>query len=371
MYAAAVELKPNEQEARRKLGQIEDTLAEIAKEKARAELLDSLTSMADVALANQLLEVAMSDYQQASTLSTGDESYYLNRQIQYIGQEVIRQDSLARVNQRAKQVNAAVDAYHQGNEALKYQNYPVALANLNLFLRLADPDAFAQSEYNLEPLKNFATVKARDIENYLARQKADSAVADTSRREQPKNETYITLLFYPNPKDPGLESVYAKHPEIDFNAPPDEQQFDTIADYSVESKLVSREIMSLRPEMSLVDSSNQIKLICQNIEFAGEKVYYKFLVQNYGSTEFLTGKMVLTYHKKDGTDARILPNYIASFPIILGGRQKVLVYMAKAVPVANDERLTFDMSDRLNQVNLSVSITGELYNQKQVAGNKR
>jgi tetratricopeptide (TPR) repeat protein len=370
MYAAAVELKPNEQEARNKLAEIENKLAEIAKEKERTELLDSLTSMADIALANQLLEVAMSNYQQAVTLSTGDESYYLHRQIHYIEQEVVRQDSLARLQQRAKQVDAAVNAYEQGKEALKYLNYEVALANFNLFLNLADSDMFALSEYNLEPMMKFTTAKVHDIEDYLARKNANTAIVDTSRLVRPKNETFTTLLFYPNPKDPGLETVYAKHPEIDFNAPPDDQRFDTIADYSVESKLISREIMSLKPEMNVTDSTSQVKLICQNIEFKGSKVYYKFLVQNYDSTEFLTGKMILTYHRRDGTEIEVLPNYVANFPIILAGRQKVLVYLAKLIPVANDENLTFQMSDRLNRMTLSLSIPGELYNQKQVALSK-
>ena len=124
--------------------------------------------------------------------------------------------------------------------------------------------------------------------------------------------------------------------------------------------------MSLKPELELADSSNGVKLICQNIHLKQNNVYLKFLVQNYDSTEFLTGKMLLSYKPRGSKDSvKFYPNYVASYPIILGGRQKVLVYVARLTTITDEENLKFEMVDRLDKLKLAVTIPGAAYNKAQ------
>jgi hypothetical protein len=126
---------------------------------------------------------------------------------------------------------------------------------------------------------------------------------------------------------------------------------------------ITKELIAEKPELSFFDSVNNTKLICQGIKFMKEKAYYKLLIQNNDTTDFLTGTMVLNQLKKDGSIVKNYPDYISAFPIVLPGKEFFIVYAAKDLEVSDDETLKFEMNDRLKKIKLGISIPGKAYNE--------
>ncbi|MGN6351885.1 MAG: hypothetical protein ACTHLB_00760, partial [Parafilimonas sp.] len=230
-----------------------------------------------------------------------------------------------------------------------------------------DSATLEQSQYNLVNITKYVRTVITNIQDELERKSVAVTNKDTVRVKAPVAYAYYApAIYYPNPKDPALGYVYRKYPDINFFSSPTDQKFDSLLNFNVQSNLIGREIMSLKPELELMDSSGNVKLICQNIDFKHNNVYFKFLVQNYDSTEFLTGRMLLSYKPNSSKDSiKLYPNYVASYPIILGGRQKVLVYVARPAAIADEENLHFELVDRLDKLKLDVTIPGSAYNKEQ------
>ncbi len=361
-FVEASELKPNEAEPKMKLNEIDKIISDSLNVKILADQYDSLTATADNALATQEYTIALENYKEARKINP-DQSYYLEKQINYIEVLVAKRDSVAYKEKKEKEM---MSAYNSGIEALKYLRYDDAVLYFNQFIGLADSTIVVNnSAYNIDNLVNFAKTKISDIKAYIIRTKLASEKKDTPHLKINNNINSLSgvTLYYPNPKDPSLNEIYVKYISVDFNSPPAGQLWDTI-DFSVENKLISREIMAEPAALNLTEGSNNLKLICENISFRETKVYFKFLIQNNDSIEFLTGSMLLSNYTKDGKIVNLLPVYIADFPIILSGKEKLVVYVTKIFSISNEENLTFEINDRLNKRKLLLNIPAAIYNQQ-------
>ena len=371
MFSEAAGIKPDEPEAKNKIVMIDSELAEIAQKQIIQNKADSLIANGEIAMATQLYPLAIDNFKAATALNLPEQQYYLQRQVSYI-QDQLNILERQRQNEALKQhFDSAMAAYRQGNDSLQYLKYNAVIFYYEKFLSIVgnmDSATLKSSEYNQLPkIIDYVRIKISSIKDNLSKANNIAANKDTVHAKAPVAYAYYApAIYYPNPKDPALGYVYRKYPDINFFSSPTDQKFDSLLNFNVQSNLIGREIMSLKPELELMDSSSNVKLICQNINFNHNNVYFKFLVQNYDSTEFLTGRMLLSYKPRGSKDSvKLYPNYVANYPIILGGRQKVLVYVARPATITDEENLHFEMVDRLGKLKLELMIPGSAYNKGQ------
>ncbi|HEX5150736.1 MAG TPA: hypothetical protein VFW07_04780 [Parafilimonas sp.] len=370
MYSEASALRPDETEAKNKLAAIDSELVEIAEKQAIQNKSDSLITSGEIALAAQQFPLALDNFRDAIALNLPEQQYYLQRQVSYVQDQLKIAEQQRQNEQLKRNFDTAMAAYRTGKDSLKYLNYDAVLFYFRKFMSIVgnmDSATLESSEYNLSNISKYVRNEISNIEDHLSRQNIAAAGKDTTRAMEPGNYgSYALAIYYSNPKDPGLDYVYKKYPDIDFYSSPPDQHFDTLLNYNIQNNLISREIMSLKPDLELTDSSNGVKIICQNIVGKHNYVYLKFLVQNYDSLEFLTGKMLLSYKPHDNKDSvKLYPNYVANYPIVLGARQKVLVYVTKPKTIGDNENLRFELVDRLDKRKFAISIPGSIYNKEQ------
>jgi tetratricopeptide (TPR) repeat protein len=372
-YVSANALKPNETEPVNKISAIDDTLNVVAAQKQMRGMSDSLITIAEIALADSDYAVSVERFNDALKLNPADPDY-INKQIIYAKYQLKRQEDLnnqtKKTEEQQKKLDDAINLYTQGKAAVNTRNYDSALIYLQQFLNVTDTLGFTSDEYDLSSLIKYSKSKVSDIKSYLERQK--NLPKDTAIHKLPDVSTLPgkTIITYYNPKDPKLEPIYKKYPDIDFTRAPDEQRFDSISDYSIENKLISKNVMTAASIDISENSNSGIKLICQNIVFIGQKVYIKLMLQNAAAPEFLTGNMQLIQKLQDGSSIKLLPNYIAGYPIILTNQQKIIVYVTKAKEISDNDSLDFEVADRLNQIKISVTIPGSIYNQEKKKSSK-
>jgi tetratricopeptide (TPR) repeat protein len=365
MFSAS-ELKPNEASPKNKIDEIDAKLKEIAFLEEQKKLSDSLSDLGDLAIIDSAYNAALDYYTRALACNQKEHEQYLTGQVNYVQKQLALKDSaIVRVKRQEYQqikVNELEDIYHRAMDSISTRNYAAALIYFNQFIDSANNLDFVPEDYDVARFVSFAQKKVIDINESLEREK--NKVGTT---QKPPDKTTLPsrkIIFYPNPKDPKLDPIYRKYPAIDFNRPPDNQLFDSISDYSVENRLISKEFMAVK-SLSLSESGDSgIVLTCQNIFFRGSKMYLKLMIQNLTQTEFLTGRMDLIEKRPDGKDVYILPNYIAGYPIILPYQQKVIVYVTKNKEIPDNGHLYFDVIDRLNKIRVAIDIPGAVYNRE-------
>ena len=119
------------------------------------------------------------------------------------------------------------------------------------------------------------------------------------------------------------------------------------------------------PLLNLADSSNYVKLICQDISFIGTNAYVKMLVQNYSLSEsFLTDTLRVSIKKNNGSVKKLDQRFISNFPVVLPQEELVLVYFADAsIAVDPDDIFILQMEDKLKQTKLMIQVPWSVYKQ--------
>jgi tetratricopeptide (TPR) repeat protein len=350
-YTEALALKPNDDEAKNKLDLIEKKagLVDVSSK------YDSAMSRGNIAMADKNYTVALENYKQAVKLKPLERTAL--SQLQYT-QQLATRDSLEQAEKqrvainkiqeevRKKRFDDGMGAYVLYENAAQISNYEDQLTYLKHFLNVI-PDASELNTYqfNASAKIDFAKKKIQTIRDYLTRI---------------KGSTYqLEAIPYLN------QDLEKKYESINFSAPPDEQVMEKIDTPAYnESIKFGKDILAQKPRLSLQDSSNNIKLTCESISFKGDKVCYRFKIQNNSTDEFLTGPMQLSAIKKDGSVIKENADYISSFPIVLPGKEFFLVYQTKDVAVTDKDALYFELSDRLKKTKLKVDVPGIVYNKE-------
>ena len=331
---------------------------------------DSLINVGDAALADSDYITALDNYKRAHEIKQLDTAYYyINQQISYLEKEIPIRDSINKQRkleaEHQRNVEYAVSIYKQAQDSVRFGNFEFASLYFKQFINFIDSLHLTSDQYDFDKMINYANTKVNAIQIHIDTINAKKLRGDTLTPKLPAaiNRPDITLIYYPNPKDPGLDTIYKKYPAINFNIPPDNQLFDSI-DLSQETKLKSKDIMSATPSAIATTDYNGIRLVCNNIIFKNNKVYFKCMLYNFSSDEYLTGTMLIT-QRQAGNSVGILPVYISAYPIILPGEQKVIVYVTKDKVIADDSNLEFEISDRLNKNKIKITIPASVYNTQQ------
>ncbi|MDB5246235.1 MAG: hypothetical protein JWQ40_629 [Segetibacter sp.] len=353
-YLEAAEFKPAEQEPKIKLEFIEKQLAGID---VNAKY-DSAMAKGNLALGDKNYPLALQFYREAQNAKPLEGSILNN--INYV-RGLIASDSTQQANAQRqaeikvqeevikKRFDQGMYAYTQYEIAAQTANFEEQLIYLKQFLNtIPDNTILDQHRFDAGAKIVFAKKKIQTIREYLARTKGSSY--------QVEEIPYL---------DQELEKKYEA---INFTAAPDGQGYSATdsADYNENIKL-SKELLATNARLDLLDSSNNVKLGCQSISFKGEKAFFKFVVQNNDTEEFLTGAMLLSLIKKNGATTKIYPRYVYPFPIILPGKGFSILYVAKDQEVKDDDKLSFELNDRLKKKKLTISIPGNIYNQEKKA----
>jgi hypothetical protein len=230
-------------------------------------------------------------------------------------------------------------------KAAQVSDYIMELAYLKAFLNII-PDASELSQYqgNPDQMIDDAKTKIQQIREYLTRTKGSKYQAEAV--------PYLNV------------ELEKKYEDINFSILPDGQKIDSVDSTTNENYInISNQLLLEKPQMSLADTSTKIKLTCVAIKFIKGETFYKFRIENNDTAEFITGPMQMILIKRGAEPVKMNANFISSFPIVLVGKEYYLVYAAKDVPVSDEDRLYFQLIDRLKKYNLKVSIPGQLYNQ--------
>jgi|GEM_PF-3146761 len=349
-YTKASELKSTEPEPKDRLDFIEKRIVGTDVDSK----YDAAVAKGNTALAEKNFPVALENYLEAQKVKPL-EAYALN-QVRAV-QDLITRDSIIQAESqrkeaikveeevRRKRFEEGMTAYANYEIAAQIANYEDQLLNLKHFLNII-PDASELNTYqfNAGAKIDFAKKKIDAIRAYLTRTKG----------------SYYQLEAIPYLS----KDLEKKYESINFTAPPEEQAFIKInSDGYNESIKTGKELLAEKPRLTIADSSANIKLTVQAISFKEGDAYFKFVITNNSSAEFLTGPMQLSLVKKNGT-VKSDPAYISSFPIILPGKEFVIVYKTKVIEVNDKDVLFLDINDRLKTKKLHLAIPARTYNEE-------
>lgn len=76
---------------------------------------------------------------------------------------------------------------------------------------------------------------------------------------------------------------------------------------------------------------------------------------------------MLTWTKRAGNKIKLYPVYLypAFLPIITPGNQAFVIYVCKSYYIGENEKLNFELNDRLNKTKIEITIPGKKYGEEE------
>jgi tetratricopeptide (TPR) repeat protein len=372
-YKEALDVKPNDPIVTEKIITIDKRIAQVEKDsvalalaqqknKDLNERFTGYVSKADKAYDEKKYDEAKASYDSALLLKPDDK--YTRDRIDQIEKNVVATTEAARVAEVAKTNQDEINnnynaAIQRADKALDAKLYYEAKA--------AYTDALT-----LKPGEALPKAKLGEIEKALAQENAaKKATAKTTEIVPAKSVTTSTL---PGQKGLPVQQValpynqaelFKRYNTINFYDPPPGQKLvadaffasDTLENYNL-----SQSIIAEAPRLDISDSANGVRLTLQAINFEGSSAYLKMRIQNFGKKEFLTGKMLFSWYRKDGSKLDYYGSYITAYPYLLPGKEITIIYVTRAANPSTGEVFGFVMDDRLRTTKLELEIPAEVYN---------
>ena len=316
-------------------------------------LYDSLIASADIALNQQSLAAAMSAYSQALHLKPTE--YYPNAQIRFITEEMAYQDR-QKVNQSIVQKDSTEKEYQKliviADNAVKEKRFQVAKAAYIKALAIHPENGYA-----LQRLK----IASHQLELETSIKDSSSFMPAT---EELRSIMHSKFNWQKDPVPYTLQELKKKYKRINFTVAPADQEFNTTSVLTKDHSRIVNELEMTNPKVAFSSTDQNIHLINTDIIFYDSLVYLKFIVQNDSQKDFLTGVMSLTWQRPNKQAIKLYPINIIpkEFPIVKPGNQVVIIYVCKPYVVSNNDHLLFDMSDRMDNIHLRVTIPGSGWN---------
>ncbi len=373
-YTEALNIRPEESEAKTQLKAIEAKLDQLAKVNQVDNVYDQKLATADSLLILKSYNQALSYYNAA--LKIKPDEYYPKKQINYVTAEIKNdqkiKEELARFESYRKEEELEQryrDALKKGKDAMAAHKYDVAKVAYNEVLSLRPGNEYALHmitvvDYQMEKL-NLAKVKNENSKKAEVKkpisEKKDNEI---SKVEKPGSETEkMKTAVAPS----NIAELTNKYPNIDFTNLPPEQPFNGEAVNTIEKLTIFKNIVSENPRLNISTTESKVKLTCQGINFEESSVYLKFLIQNQSKDDFLTGAMMLTWTKKSGTRIKLYPIYLypAFLPVIAPGNEATVIYVCKSYLINDKEKLNFELNDRLNKIKFQIEIPGNKFNKEE------
>ncbi|MEO6254560.1 MAG: hypothetical protein ABIO79_14705, partial [Ferruginibacter sp.] len=372
-YTEASNLKPAEEEPKTQLKAIQARMDLLSKANEVNDIYDQKVATADSLLILKMYESAMAYYKEALKIKPAE--YYPQTQVNYITGEVKNQQKekedrakLEAYQKEQEQDQRYRDALKQGKQAIAEKNYGVAKAAYTEVLRIQPDHEYAQHMLKVIDFQmgkeNMAKTKKPEVKTIEVNKPVVTQKKETKHAETPVlDSALMKIVAIPY----SAAELKAKYPNIDFTNLPPEQPFNTEAVNSMENANIFRDILLEEPGLSISTTESKVKLTCQGINFEGSSVYLKFLIHNNSKVDFLTGSMMLTWTKKSGNRIKLYPIYLypAFLPIITPGKEASVVYVFKSYFINDNDKLNFELNDRLNKIKLEIDISGSKYNKEE------
>ena len=369
-YTEALRLKPLESEPKMQLKNIEDKLNALSKANEVDDKYDQKIALGDSLLIAKSYEKAIDMYKEALVIKPNQ--YYPQKQITYSAAEIrnLQKENEDRAKlelyQKEKESDQKFrDALKRADQAVAEKNYAVAKAAYMEVLVIRPDYDYAKQRLDIVTFQ-------LEKENIAETQKKDAKskpVITEEKNAEPKQGKIIAGPEMPVPAPPPYspEELKTKYPDIDFTKLPPEQPFNEAPVNSVGKASVIREMLSEKARLDISGSQADIKVTCQGINYEGTNVYFKFLVKNNSNADFLTGAMMITWTKRAGNRIKLYPLYLypAFLPIITAGNEAVIIYVCKSYYVNDQEKLNFELNDRLSKIKVEMEIPGTIYNEEE------
>ena len=377
-YEQATNLKPLQEEPRNQLKIITDKLSDIAREDKLNEDYDRKITLADSQLIAKIYESAVITYKEALTLKPSES--YPKAQLKFIKSEVADNERRNEIRRREDEERRYKNDLVNADKAVAEKRYEDAKLAYTNALAVHPDNEYAKRRldiiaFQIEKEKARIEKIRQDSANAIVvapvkKSKRNKSIAPQSEVVPiPKQETAINNNPLPKQgsKPYTIEELKSKYPNINFLALPPEQPFNQSA---VESKnlQIYQTILSEKPRLNLSANNQDIKLICQGINFEETTAYTKLLIQNNSKSDFLTGAMMITWTRKKGNRIKLYPNHLfpSPLPVIKPGNEAFVIYVCKTYDILDEETLSFELIDRFNKIKLQINIPGSAYNQEWV-----
>lgn len=371
-YTQASSLMPGEEEPKKQLKLVEVKMEAVAKENAVNSKYERAISAADSLLILKSYEAALTSYKAA--LEIKPEEYYPHTQINYVNAEI-------KNSKKDNEAHAALDAYNkeveldqkyqnalnEGKQAIADKKYEKSKKIYSEILTYKPNDEYAQHMVKVSEFQMQREAIAKNKQPEVQKTETKEQVS-TEKKESKVVEKKISdaEVIKAAPIPYTATELKEKYPGIDFTNLPPEQPFNEGAKNTVENATIFSDVIQESPRLNISNTDNKVKLTCQAINFEGTNVYLKFLIENKSKTDFLTGAMMLTWTKKAGNKIKLYPVYLypAFLPIITPGNQAQVIYVCKSYYISDNEKLNFELSDRLNKTKIEITIPGKKYGEE-------
>ena len=376
-YREAVSLKPAEAEAQAQLKLVTDKLDEIARINEQNEKYEAKAAQGDNQLIAKNYDAAILTYKEALAIKPTET--YPNSQIKYIQSEIKNLQKEKEENDKREAFRLETeneskfrDWMDKANKSTIEKNYEVAKQQYAEALKIYPEHDYAKTRFRIvnDQLKMAKGKKDIAKNNEPSKKDNSTTVANDSQVTAvvPQKQTSSPYEFQANPIPYSAEELKAKYPAIDFTTLPPEQPFNDEATDTKENTRIFNQVLTDKPRLDISDKSEKIKLICQGINFEDRNVYVKLLIQNNSDNDFLTGSMMLTWTRKLGNHIKLYPLYLypAYLPIVKPGHEAVIIYVCKSYNISDDEKLKFELNDRMNKIKLELNFKGSVYNEESV-----
>lgn len=326
---------------------------------AKNQTYDSNVAEGNKAIGEKNYRLAISQFQEALKQKPTDS--YARYQLRF-AEGLLEKDSLSLVEQQRKatamtrekerisKFNRGMAAYSSYENAAQLSNYEDQLLYLKQFLNTL-PDSSELNEYqaNFTAKLDFAKKKLKTIRDYLTRTRGSSY--------QPEAIPYTDM------------ELRTKYPNINFTPIPIGQLLDSVDSTSLATIIkTSKEVLTAKSDLSLSDSSANIKLVCESITTKDNNVYFKLRIRNNDTADFITGPMQLNVIKNDKTIKALQPVYVSSFPIVLPKKDFVIGYVTNSYKIEKGDQLAFELQDLMKEKKLKINIPTSLFARE---GNKQ
>ncbi|MEP7106449.1 MAG: hypothetical protein ABI760_00675 [Ferruginibacter sp.] len=365
-YEEALNLKPSEEEPKKQLDIIIEKLAEIARMDEINNYYESKIALADSLLNEKAYESALTTYKEASGIKPVES--YPGLQIKYIKSAIIEDKKLKQTRKRQDDERMYIDALAGAEKAVADKRYRDAKYYYFEALSVHPENTYAQSRLKIVSyqVERARADKLKQLPVKIVEQAPPVIKAKRKSRKNKLMPVIDSMVFQDTPIPYNNEELKSKYPNIDFLAFPPGQSFNKSLVYSNENIHAFDTMLLKKPGLDSSSSDQGIKLTCQGINFGETIVYFKFLIQNYSKTDFLTGPMMLTWTKRNGDLVKLYPYYLipANLPLIKPSKQANLIYVCKSNDILDEETLNFELTDRFNKIKLLIKIPGSAYNEE-------
>jgi hypothetical protein len=371
-YNEALTYKPEEKYPQSKLADINEAIAQANKSLKEKELNDkylAAIAKADKALAGSLLDEAKAGYYEALGIKS-DEKYPAGKIEEIEAKIAAKNSKLAKDQELADKYAAAIKA---ADAALADNKLEEAKAGYEAALEVKPTEVYPKTKLTavnkqIAASKPAEPIVSKDKGGTKSDVKKGGKTLPGKKEEVVMPTSYMLPLTVQQVNIPYTQpQLFKNYPKFVFGDAPYGQK--TTSDYFFPADTLkcweyTQSFLQEEPTLNISDSSSKVSVTLQGINFSGANAYYKFLIRNFDTADFLMGTITLSWFKRDGSSLYLFPCYITGFPVIQPGHEMTVVYVARNANATDKDLFSFEVNDRLKKHRFEMVFSGEIYNQE-------